>query len=167
MMLLQKSHSLRIALLFIIFFAFLRAPAFSQSLQDKAALLFKNGQKDQKGLKWQDSLSKFREVITVLPHSAHAQRAHIEIGKFYKYNRDWQKAVDEYHQAIDIDLNSRDAHDAKTAEAAVYYFRQDFPRALEIFQEVLNQTQDWDQIKYTSYWIKEVKQFNLSQLHPK
>lgn len=119
--------------------------------------LFESGQKEQKNLKWERSLAIFRQAISSYPKTRTAQKAHIEIGKFYKYQRDWQKAINEYHQAIAIDPHSRPSHDAKTAEAAVYYFRQDFPRALEIFKEVLSETKDWDQIKYCSYWIKELK----------
>ncbi|MFA6350370.1 MAG: cysteine peptidase family C39 domain-containing protein, partial [Candidatus Omnitrophota bacterium] len=92
-----------------------------------------------------------------MPKSELAQKAYIEIGKYHKYHRDWEKAIAQYHKAIDISPNSRAAHDAKTAEAAIYYFRQDFSTSLEMFQQVLSETKDWDQIKYCNYWIKELK----------
>jgi RHS repeat-associated protein len=119
--------------------------------------LFKDAQKAQKRQSWKESLNKFQTVIRSFPRSNFAQKSHIEIGKFYKYNRNWQKAIRQYQQAIAIKPKSRDADDAKTAEAAIYYFRQDFPRALGIFQKILADTKDWDQIKYCSYWIKELK----------
>lgn len=119
--------------------------------------LFKSGQSDQKALKWERSLTKFKEIISRYPQTNTAQKAYIEIGKYYKYNRDWDKAITEYHNSVAISPHSREAHDAKTAEAAVYYFRQDFPRALKIFREVLQETKDWDQIKFCSYWAKELR----------
>ncbi|MDD4909797.1 MAG: cysteine peptidase family C39 domain-containing protein [Candidatus Omnitrophica bacterium] len=119
--------------------------------------LFQSALHDQKDLKWQEGLAKFRQIAAFYPQTQTAQKAHIEIGKFYKYNRNWQRAIDEYRQAIAIDPYSRPAHDARTAEAATYYFRQDFPRALELFEAVLLETKDWDQIKYCSYWIKEIR----------
>lgn len=118
--------------------------------------LFLEAKKSQNNLNWQDSLNKFSQVTASFPQSEYAQQAYIEIGKFHKYHRDWEKAIGYYHQSIAISPKSRPAHDAKTAEAAIYYFRQDFPRALTMFKEVLSETKDWDQIKYCSYWIKEI-----------
>jgi RHS repeat-associated protein len=131
--------------------------AFSQGLNQESAILLEAGFQEQRNLNWKSALDKFGQAIASSPRSEIAQKAHIEIGKYYKYQRDWQEAIEEYHKAIAIAPHSRSAHDAKTAEAAIYYFRQDFPRALELFKEVLAQTQDWDQIKYCSYWIKELK----------
>jgi RHS repeat-associated protein len=144
-----------------LFILFLIAIAFSfgyaQIQTQKAATLFKEAQKEQVSLNWQTSIAKFQDVINAYPKSSHARKAYIEIGKYYKYKREWEKAIALYHKAIDIDPNSREAADAWTAEAAIYYFRQDFPRALKIFQDVLKNTKDWDQVKYCSYWIKELK----------
>ncbi len=155
----KTRFSFRLKLLFL-FCALISFP-FSQALSDdadqEAAALVQAGRRYQKKLMWDNSLSAFRKAIDKSPRSKHAQHAYIEIGKYYKYHRDWEKAIDQYHQAIDISEHSRPADDAKTAEAAVYYFRQDLSRALEIFQEVLRETKDWDQIKYCSYWAKEVK----------
>ena len=127
------------------------------STDNRAKSLFLAGQRDQQNQQWSKGLAKFKQIIKAYPNTSYAQKAYIEIGKFYKYNRHWDVAIAQYHKAIAIAPHSRPAHDAKTAEGAVYYFRQDFPRALKIFKEVLAETRDWDQIKYCSYWIKEVK----------
>lgn len=124
--------------------------------EDIGAALFKDGQRHQKELRWESSLNDFRRIISLYPESESARNAHIEIGKFYKYNREWDKAIAEYHQTISSSPHSRQAHDAKTAEAAVHYFRQNFAGALALIKAVLRETNDWDQIKYCSYWAKEL-----------
>ena len=119
--------------------------------------MFKSAQKDQQNNSWKPSLTKYKRIIKLSPKSPFAQKAHIEVGKYYKYNREWDNAIAEYSEAIAIAPDSRYAHDAKTSEAAIYYFQQDFPRALKTFKGVLSETKDWDQIKYCTYWIKELK----------
>ena len=133
-------------IIFIFFCLLFTGAAFAQSKQAAPVeVLFKSGQNSQKKLNWELSLSKFKQVIALYPKTEYAQKAYIEIGKFYKYNRDWQVAIDYYHKSVAINPNTHSAQDALTAEAAIYYFRQDFARALEIFQKILSETKDWDQ----------------------
>ena len=79
---------------------FLPTIGYAQEQSNGVLTLFQSAQTDQKNLKWEKSLSKFRQVIQSNPQSPLAQKAHIEIGKFYKYQRDWQKAIEECREAI-------------------------------------------------------------------
>ena len=128
-----------------------------ESTDKQAEELFKEARKEQKYKNWDKALMKLRKVIAKRPNHPVAHKARIEIGKHHKYHRDWQKAIAKYREVVALAPHSREAHDAVTAEAAIYYFRQDFDRALKLFEEIYEETEDWDQIKYCSYWIKATK----------
>ncbi len=128
----------------------------AQANDIRETALFKAAQANQRSQKWKESLDKFQQVIALNPDTPLAHKARIEIGKYHKYHRDWDKAISLYREVVSRAPHSRQAHDALTAEAAIHYFRQDFPAALSIFKEVYGDTQDWDQVKYCSYWIKEI-----------
>lgn len=141
-----------VMLIFPVYAQVVDTPAHDNKQKD----MFAEARGKQKKLQWKEANDSFEKVIAADPDSAFANKARIELGKFHKYHRDWDKALKYYRDVVSRSPHSREAHDALTAEAAVYYFRQDLQRALTLFQDVLSDTGDWDQIKYCSYWIKEV-----------
>src|SRR3989304_9264341 len=119
--------------------------------------LFKAAESDWNAQQWDKALSNYKKLIERSPDSPYAAKSYIRQGMYFKYQKEWSKAIAEYEKAVRGFPGTRDAQDAKTAIAAVYSFREEFPQALSLFHEVLQETSDWDQIKYCSYWIREIK----------
>lgn len=119
--------------------------------------LFQAAESSWSGHRWDEAVAHYRQVAERYPASVHAPRALIQVGVFLKYQRRWEEAVREYENAIALAPGSRDAQDAKTSIAAIHYFLEDYPPAVRLLQEVLAETRDWDQIKYCSYMLKDIR----------
>ena len=121
----------------------------------KFTSVFQSAEEDWKATRWEEALSKYKSIAET--ESPYAAKAHIQIGKYYKYHARWNEAITEYESAIAKAKEVRDAEDAQTSIAAVYLSKGDYQKALSIFGEVISKTQDWEQVKYSAYWIKELK----------
>jgi RHS repeat-associated protein len=130
----------------------LRAPP---AAEQQITNLFKSAQEDWKHQHWKKALTQYRQIANSSPEFA--SKAHLEIGKFYKYQGRWDAALAEYESAISKAVNIRDKEDAQTAIAAVHLSKGDNETALAHFRQILTNTADWQQVKYCTYWIKELK----------
>lgn len=126
-----------------------------QFTEAQASNLFKSAQDDWKHQRWKDALAKHRQIAN--SSSQFASKAHIEIGKFYKYHGRWDAALAEYESAVKKAVIVRDMEDAETSIAAVHLSKGDYAKALDLFTQIIANTADWQQVKYCTYWTKELK----------
>jgi len=119
------------------------------------ATAFQSAEKNWKATRWEDALKEYKLITQT--ESPYAAKAHIQIGKYYKYHARWNEAIREYESAIAKGKAVRDIEDAQTSIAAVHLSKGDYQKALSLFQEVISNTKDWQQVKYSGYWIKELK----------
>ena len=117
--------------------------------------LFYSAQEDWNSQRWESALGKYRAIASV--PSPYTAKAHIQLGKYYKYHGRWNEALKEFEDAIAEARVTRDAEDAATSIGAVYLSKGDYGTALAIFREIMAKTEDWQQVKYSAYWIKELK----------
>ncbi|MBI5103248.1 MAG: hypothetical protein HZB33_15645, partial [Nitrospirae bacterium] len=108
-----------------------------------------------KAHKWEEALSEYD--IVAKSKSPYASKAHIQIGKYYKYHGLWDAAIEHYEEAISKALIVRDLEDAETSIAAVHLSKGDYKTAIDMFTDIISKTQDWEQVKYCTYWIKELR----------
>jgi RHS repeat-associated protein len=128
----------------------------SADVAKAAQRLFESAEDNWRNQRWPEALTAYRHVTSSLS-SPYVSKAHIQIGRYNKYQRRWNEAIDEYARAISKARVTRDVEDAQTSIAAVHITRGDYEAALSICREVLSKTTDWQQVKYCTYWIKELK----------
>jgi RHS repeat-associated protein len=134
-------------------------PDKGESLTDEeraadGALLFQSAEEDCKAQRWEDAMEKYEAITQISP--PYASKAHIQRGKYYKYRGFWSEALEEFEAATATAFEIRDLEDAQTSIGAVYLSKGDYQTALSIFNEIIAKTDDWQQVKYCSYWIKEL-----------
>jgi RHS repeat-associated protein len=120
----------------------------------RTTIVFESAEADWANQRWAAALNKFR-LIANSP-SPLASKAHIQIGKYFKYMGRWNEAINEYETAILKAVITRDVEDAQTSIGAVHLSKADYGKAISIFKEIISKTSDWQQIKYCTYWIKEL-----------
>lgn len=125
----------------------------NQLIEDNT-VSFQDAEADWNAHRWKDAVKKYKKIANT--SSPHACKAHIQIGKYYKYQGRWNEAIREYEKAIAKGIETRDIEDAQTSIAAVYLSKGDYPKALSLLREVIRNTTDWQQVKYSNYWIKEL-----------
>jgi len=116
---------------------------------DDAFTIFQSAEESWKAHKWGDALDKYEIVTRTL--SPYTSRAHIAIGRFFKYHGRWNEALTEFDEAIATALRVRDIEDAMTSIGAVYISKGDYPTALSVFEDIIEKTEDWQQFKYSRY----------------
>ena len=126
----------------------------NQLIEDNT-VSFQDAEEDWHAHRWKDAVKKYKKIANT--SSPHASKAHIQIGKYYKFQGRWSKAIDEFEKAIAKGIKTRDIEDAQTSIAAVYLSKGDDQKALSIFEDLIQKTNDWQQVKYSNYWIKEIK----------
>jgi RHS repeat-associated protein len=117
--------------------------------------LFQSAEEDCKAQRWEDAMEKY-EAITQIS-SPYASKAHLQRGKYFKYKRRWSEALREFEEAVRKAEDIRDLEDTLTSVGALNIAKGDYQTALSIFESILSKTDDWQQIKYSVYWIKELR----------
>ena len=125
----------------------------NQLIEDNT-VSFHDAEADWNAHRWKDAVRKYKTVTKTT--SSYASKAHIQIGKYYKFQGRWNEAINEYEKAITKGTKTRDIEDAQTSIAAVYLSKGDYQKALSMFNEIIQKTNDWQQFKYSNYWIKEL-----------
>ena len=126
----------------------------NQLIEDNT-VSFHDAETDWNAHRWKDAVKKYKNIANT--SSPHASRAHIQVGIFYKFQGRWNEAIHEYEKAISKANNIRDAEDAETSIAAVYISKGDYEKAVSMFEDLLQRTNDWQQVKYSNYWVKQLK----------
>ncbi len=130
---------------------------------EKGYSLYKEAVQDWKARKWQDAVLKHRQVIEKYPDSPLAAQSHIATGLFLKYHKLYEEAIPEFQKGISMIPDTRYARDAKTSLACIYTSQGKYDEALGILREVSAKAKDWDEIKYCSYWAKEIKRLKTQK----
>lgn len=123
-------------------------------LLEEDTVSFQDAEADWHAHRWKDAVRKYKAVAKTTSPSA--SKAHIQIGKYYKFQGRWNEAISEYEKAITKAHTIRDAEDAETSIAAVYLSKGDYHEAISMFERIIQKTDDWQQFKYSNYWIKEL-----------
>ena len=118
---------------------------------------YRMAEEDWKSKRWEHAFARFKYITEKYPSTALAGEAHMKVGLYLKYHGQWDEAINEFQKGIVIIPKTRAAHDAMTSLACIHSSRGNHDEALRLLEEVLAETQDWDQIKYCSYWIKKVR----------
>lgn len=132
-------------------------PDYSDELYKEAQRHYRMAEEDWKTKKWENAFARFKYITEKYPSTALAGEAHMKVGLYLKYNGQWDEAINEFQKGIAIIPKTRLTHDAMTSLACIHSSRGNHDEALRLLEEVLAETQDWDQIKYCSYWIKMVR----------
>ncbi len=119
--------------------------------------LYKQATKDWKAKKWQKAVEKYQKIIEKHPESPLAGKAYIGTGLFLKFNRLYDQAIPEFEKGISMLKGTRSARDAETSVACIYTAQGKYDKALRLLRKVISNAKDWDEIKFASYWAKEVK----------
>jgi len=130
--------------------------------------LYKQAVMDWRARKWADAVEKHRQVIEKYPSSPLAAMSHLRIGLFLKYHKLYEEAITEFQEGISVIPDTRAARDAKTSIACIYTAQGKYDDALSILRQTLKKAKDWDEVKYCSYWMKEIqrrkaKEFQATQ----
>lgn len=131
-------------------------PCEEEYKSEKGYSLYKEAAQDWKGRKWSKAVEKYQEIIEKYPSSPLAAKSHMGTGLFLKYHGLYDEAIPEFEKGISMMLHTRDARDARTSVACIHTLQGKYDEALAILREVLSQAEDWDQVKYCSYWMKEI-----------
>jgi tetratricopeptide (TPR) repeat protein len=123
---------------------------------EKAYPLYKQAALDWRVRKWEDAVAKYHRVIQKHPSSPLAAMSYMGIGLYLKYHKLYDEAIPEFQKGISMIPQTRDARDAKTSIACIYTAQGKYDDALDILRQVLAQAKDWDEVKYCSYWMKEI-----------
>jgi len=129
----------------------------SNELFEETHRHYRMAEEDWKSKRWEHAFAKFKHITEKYPSTALAGEAHMKVGLYLKYHGQWDEAINEFQKGIAIIPKTRQAHDAMTSLACIHSSRGNHDEALRLLEEVLAETQDWDQIKYCSYWIKKVR----------
>lgn len=89
----------------------------NQLIEDNT-VSFHDAEADWNAHRWKDAVRKYKTVTKTT--SSYASKAHIQIGKYYKFQGRWNEAINEYEKAITKGTKTRDIEDAQTSIAAVY-----------------------------------------------
>ncbi len=125
--------------------------------------LYKQAAKDWKERKWQKAVEKYQKIIEKHPTSPLAGKAYIGTGLFLKYNGLYDEAIPEFNKGISMLRGTRTARDAETSIACIYTAQKEYDKALGIIRKVISEAEDWDEIKYASYWAKNIKRRKASK----
>lgn len=119
------------------------------------SMLFQQAEDDWNNQRWEEAVTKFRQIAR--SSSPDSSRAHIQIGKYYRFQRKWDEAIVEYELAIAKAALAREIEDARTSIAEVHSLKGDYEEAMSTLRDVLSSTADWQRVKYCTYQIKELK----------
>jgi RHS repeat-associated protein len=135
------------------------SPSIEKNTPAYYASLFQAAEEAWNAHRWNEALEQYRAITTATsPHAkAYLSKAHIRIGRYYKYFGRWSEAIEEFEEAIEQAEVVRDIEDAQTSIAAVYISKGEYHQALSILRQVIANTHDWQQVKYSTYWLKELK----------
>ena len=127
-----------------------------QYKSEKAYPLYKEAALDWRARKWEDAMVKYHQVIEKDPSSPLAAKSHMGIGLYLKFLKYYDEAIPEFRKGISMIPETRSARDAKTSIACIHTLQGKYEDALNILRGVLAEAKDWDQVKYCSYWMKEI-----------
>ena len=119
--------------------------------------LYKQAVMDWRARKWADAMEKHQRIIEKYPSSPLAAMSHLRTGLYLKYHKLYEEAVTEFQKGISVIPDTRAARDAETSVACIYTAQGKYDDALNILREVLKKAKDWDEVKYCSYWMKEIQ----------
>jgi len=125
---------------------------------------FSSAERDWKSRRWETAVAKYHEIIQTHPGSYAAAKAHMKIGLYLKFHKKWEEALDEFETGIVLAPISREAQDAKTSIACIHAAFGRYDDAIAKLREVLSETSDWDQVKYCSHMIRQLKRRRATEM---
>lgn len=106
--------------------------------------------------RWEQAVAGYRMFVQQFPSHPMAAEAQFKIGYYLSYVASPETAIAEYEKVIAMAPGTHEAHESKVGIAALKYWLQDYEAALELFRQVMKETDDWSMFKESAYRLKEM-----------
>jgi predicted double-glycine peptidase len=139
----------------------LSAAVIPQDVNGAATSLFQSAESAWSARQWTKAASNYRLFLNKFSSHPLVAQAHLRLGSFLSFQTDVQNPMLQYRRAIAMVPGTRVAHEAKLGMASLHHAQGEYTEARKLFTEVLGETKDWDLIKYSTYWMKEIDRYRL------
>ncbi len=120
----------------------------------RALSLFQSAEESRNARDWEMAEAKYKEFLSKYPQYYLAAPAHLNLGSHLSFFRDGTESMGQYAQASEKAPGTRIAHKAKLGMGALYYAWGEYAKTRDLFREVLNETKDWDLVKFATHHLK-------------
>jgi RHS repeat-associated protein len=114
---------------------------------------------------WPRMLAGITQLIDEFPGTRWEAHARALKGLHRKFGNDWDGALQEFNRVLALSPSMRLRHDVQSSIACMLYGRGRINEALDIFDQIRSETDDWDQKKYTTMWIRHLKKRKMAREH--